>query len=138
MSNLKNKIPKWVYWVWLISIVSLGLSIASIFVAYDICWNVEMVSTAIVLGFVGIIATFVVVTNHSQIDTIKRDIDRKINTIDEQVKDMTVNLEVIQRNYIPVIQEFGKRLNTVSNDKNRKVTKSGRKDRTGNSNRTGE
>jgi hypothetical protein len=67
----QNKLPKWVYWVWLISIVALGLSLSSIFWGYDITWNVEILSTAILLTFIGILATFVVVSNYVQVKDVK-------------------------------------------------------------------
>jgi hypothetical protein len=75
-SKSKSNLPKWVYWVWLISIIAMGFSITSIFWGYNIKWNVEIVSTAIILGFVGILATFVVISNYIQV----RDIENKVNS----------------------------------------------------------
>jgi hypothetical protein len=71
--NEKIKLPHWTYWVWLISIVSLGLSLTSIFWGYNIKWNVEIVSTALMLGFVGVLATVVVVSNYNQVRDIQKD-----------------------------------------------------------------
>jgi hypothetical protein len=75
-SKSKINLPKWVYWIWLISIIALGISITSIFWGYNIKWNVEIVSTTIILGFVGILATFVVISNYVQV----RDIENKVNS----------------------------------------------------------
>jgi len=61
-----KKTPKWTYWVWLISVVALGLSISAIFISADMKCNVEVVSISIILGFVGILATFVVISNYVQ------------------------------------------------------------------------
>ena len=54
-SKIKNfkQLPKWVYWVWIIAIISIGLSIISIFfrVSPYTNLNVEIVSIGIVLMF---------------------------------------------------------------------------------------
>jgi hypothetical protein len=70
--------PKWVYWVWLISLVAFGFSITSMYRAYNIKWNIEIISTAIILGFMGIIATFIVVSNYAQLQAVKKEFDNKI------------------------------------------------------------
>ncbi|MDR1973719.1 MAG: hypothetical protein LBQ31_03485 [Bacteroidales bacterium] len=81
--KIKTVLPKWVYWVWLISIVAIGLSIAAIFTNYSIKCNVEVVSTSIILAFVGIIATFIVVSNYAQVKDIKDDTAEKIKKMNE-------------------------------------------------------
>ena len=72
-----NKLPKWVYWVWLIAIVAIGLSLASFFchIAPNTKWHVEAVSVGIVLTFVGLLATFVVVSNYVQLKNTEDKVD---------------------------------------------------------------
>jgi uncharacterized membrane protein (DUF485 family) len=87
------KLPKWVYWVWLISIVALGFSVASIYANYAIKWNVEIVSTGIVLGFVGILATFVVVGNYSMVSDIRMDLEKRIEDVEDVKNDLSKRIE---------------------------------------------
>jgi predicted RNase H-like nuclease (RuvC/YqgF family) len=91
--NSKTKmLPKWVYWVWLVSLASFGLSISCIFFGYNIKWNVEIVSTSIILTFVGVLATFVVVSNYAQTKDIQRDFENKVKEIKEQFGDIEKKL----------------------------------------------
>jgi hypothetical protein len=84
--NTKAHIPKWVYWVWLISIIAIGLSIAAIYMNSGIMWNVESVSISIVLGFVGILATFIVVSNHAQVKGVKDEFLRKEKALQGKIE----------------------------------------------------
>ena len=94
-----KSLPCWVYWVWLIAIVSLSLSLlcCCVFVFPYTNWEVNAVSTGIVLTFVGILATFVVISNYMQVkdvkdeykdslSTIKLEYDAKINTLEEKME----------------------------------------------------
>jgi hypothetical protein len=96
--------PCWVYWVWLIAIVSLGGSIAALFVGVTshVRWNVETVSLSIILAFVGILATFVVISNYMQVKevkdefeiktiAIKKDCDDKIDELKTKIKELLEN-----------------------------------------------
>jgi hypothetical protein len=89
--NVNRKIPKWVYWIWLISIIALGLSLTSIFWGYNIKWNVEIISTSIILAFVGILATFVVVSNYAQVKEIKDEFKSKITEIEKETTKLIDN-----------------------------------------------
>ena len=99
--NFKN-LPKWFYWVWLIAIISIGLSICTIFISVyqHINWNVEVVSTSIILAFVGIIATFVVISNYSQTRDFKDIVEKRIiefeNTFYNKIKTTEQNFLKIQ------------------------------------------
>jgi predicted Holliday junction resolvase-like endonuclease len=83
IENSKKSIPKWVYWVWLIVIIALGLSVASLFIKVSYNWNVELVSTSIILTFVGILATFIVVGNYMQVRDIKSEIKDRIDALEK-------------------------------------------------------
>jgi len=88
------KVPKWVYWVWLPTIISLAISIACFlqFVFPHVEWDVSAVSVGIVLTFVGILATFVVVNNYMQV----RDIEKKTdNIVNEKVMEIYKEFEKI-------------------------------------------
>ncbi|MDR1339216.1 MAG: hypothetical protein LBK58_04085 [Prevotellaceae bacterium] len=86
VKNMDNwKIPKWVYWVWLIVIIAIGLSIAAICMDSGIMWNVEIVSTSIVLCFVGILATFIVVNNFAQVEKIERQFKSEVGEMNDEL-----------------------------------------------------
>ena len=80
------KLPRWVYWVWLVSIISLAFSLVHCFnlVFPYVYWTVETVSIGIVLGFVGILATFVVVGNYMQV----KHAEDKVEKLSEKVKQL--------------------------------------------------
>jgi hypothetical protein len=73
--------------------ISLGLSIAAIFVSADIKWNVEIVSTAIILAFVGILATFVVISNYAQVKELERKVTDSEGRIGRKVADLEGKIE---------------------------------------------
>jgi len=86
-----KKIPKWVCWVWLVSVIALALSTASLFIRIDYKWNVELVSTTIALAFVGILATFTVVSNYMQVKNVEDKVLRledKVTQIEKQISDL--------------------------------------------------
>jgi len=88
-----KSIPQWVYYVWLIAIASLALSITAFFICVFpfVTWNVETVSIGIVLGFVGILATFIVVSNYAQVKDIERKFDKKIKEVDKRIEKLDEN-----------------------------------------------
>ena len=83
--NSRNALPKWVYWVWLISILGLGLAVASLFIRVSYRWNVELVSTAIILTFVGLLATFIVVSNYAHVKDIENRFSNKLVILHEDL-----------------------------------------------------
>jgi hypothetical protein len=91
----EKKLPRWVYWVWLISIVALCFSFASIFSRYSIKWNIEIVSTSIILTFIGIIATFIVVGNYVQVIKIENQFNERIKEIEDNFDVRTEALKTI-------------------------------------------
>jgi uncharacterized membrane protein (DUF485 family) len=91
-------LPEWVYWVWLIAIISLVFSIITLFI--DVIphtdWNIEVVSLSIVLGFVGILSTFIVVGNYSHVKEIERKFDKKTKEIEDlrsELDDVKIKIE---------------------------------------------
>lgn len=77
--SANTRFPNWVYWVWVLAIISIGLSIASFFGVYhNVTWNVETVSLSIILAFVGILATFVVISNYSHVKEVEHTFDAKM------------------------------------------------------------
>jgi len=78
----KAKYPKWVCWFCLISIISLALSVSTFYMNSNLIWNVEIVSVSIVLAFVGILATFIVVSNYSQVKNIESNFDKKVKNLE--------------------------------------------------------
>jgi hypothetical protein len=99
---LEKNTPKWVYWVWTISIIALGLSLTSIFWGYNIKWNVEVISTAIILTFVGVLATFVVIGNYAQVKDIKDEFRKQMDISSkmeqELKKEIEIQVELTKRN----------------------------------------
>jgi hypothetical protein len=77
------------YWV---SGFSFLLSIIAICGAF-ICKNTVIVEESIVLTFVGILATFVVVSNYSQVHSIENKVNSYINSI-QSIKDDLINSQV--------------------------------------------
>jgi hypothetical protein len=97
-------LPAWVYWVWLISIIALGLSISSIFYGYNIKMDIKIVSTAIILGFVGILATFIVVSNYMQVKSVqdemvvfRNSVQDEMNIVRGEIKTMEAEMNTIIR-----------------------------------------
>lgn len=79
--------------MWLISIVALGLSITSTFWRYNIKWNIEIISTTVILTFVGILATFVVVSNYAQVKDVKEEVKTQITEIKDGFE-KRINIEM--------------------------------------------
>jgi len=90
--QLKNKnLQCWIFWAWIIAIVSLGISITVFFMK----WNANNASLSIVLGFVGILATFVVISNYVQVKEIKDKFDsyqQRMQSIQYDVINLQVGL----------------------------------------------
>ena len=104
----KRNIPKWVYWVWLISIIAFGFSIAALFIRISYNWNVEFLSRAIILAFVGILATFIVISNYAQVKEVKDEFKTKVagieRMIDEKVSDVNTKMNNNHQKYIQIIR----------------------------------
>ena len=86
----KVNLPMWVYFVWLFAVISLALSLLCffVFVFPNTKWDVNAVSVAIILAFVGILATFVVVNNHIQLKQTEDKIDDKYKEIETLLSDI--------------------------------------------------
>jgi hypothetical protein len=120
-SNRPKKMPSWVYWTWLISIVSLGFSIAAIFSCYSIKWNVEVVSTAIILTFVGVLATFVVISNYVQVKDIERKFDDKIRGVNSDFSLRMDRVNKIANEGDVKMLEYEIRVNKIANENDVKI-----------------
>ena len=92
--NKKDSIPCWGISIGIIASVAIVLSVlcCSVFVFPNVNWDVNAVSTAIILAFVGILSTFVVVNNYSQLNSAKNETQAKVleikNEFDKQINDM--------------------------------------------------
>ena len=106
ISSSGKKLPCWVYWVWLIVIVSLGLSVSSLFIRVGYNWNVEIVSISIILAFVGILATFVVISNYAQAREIKNEYDKKTKELESKFEEKTVVVENKFKSEIQAIEKL--------------------------------
>ena len=93
-------LPKWVYWLCLISIVSFGLSITCFFICINphITWSIETASLTIILAFVGILATIVVISNFSQVNRIEENVKENVHQINKIVKDVKDRLVRVENN----------------------------------------
>ena len=109
--ELNARFPRWVIWVWLIAIVAIGLSLISIFfsVAPNTKWNVEIVSTSIILAFVGVLATFVVVSNYMQ---LKRTEDR-VEALQTQLGSQSEKLINLETSNKTLSDNFSKTKNII-------------------------
>jgi len=118
-----KQLPKWVYWVWIISIFSLGFSITCCFkfIFPFTNWNVSAVSVGFVLGFVGILATIVLINNYSQVQQVKQDtkdeIAQIINKTDDRIRilksdfDENINrIDKLQSDLDRIPEEINKRI----------------------------
>jgi cell division protein ZapA (FtsZ GTPase activity inhibitor) len=94
-TGIKKALPKWVYWVWSIAIVSSGFAITALFIGVTpyVCWNVETVSLSIILTFVGILATVIVVSNYSQVKEIRNEFEIRIKNIEGKFEKQTEKLD---------------------------------------------
>jgi hypothetical protein len=79
----KPNFTTWFLVIAVISVIALGLAITSFFMGVTpyVNWNVETVSLSIILAFVGILATFVVLSNYMQVQDIKREFTQKIEKL---------------------------------------------------------
>jgi hypothetical protein len=87
----KRKIPSWL-WILLTSIVGAIIFIGAM-ILFQRCFGFEASyenGTTIVLGFVGIAATFIVVSNYAQVREIERKFENKVNEIEGNVNN-TIN-----------------------------------------------
>jgi amino acid transporter len=112
-----------VCWVWVISIVALAFSLISIFcgVAPYTNWNVEIVSLTIILGFVGILATFVVISNYAQVVEIKNEFGKRISAVenlDERIKALEEKLEKKEAS----VEKLGKEIDALEKRVEKSIT----------------
>lgn len=80
------------YWIFGISIILLG---ASLFVNIS---NVVINNQSIVLIFIGILATFIVVSNYAQVSEIKNSTDKKVQDLETETKDQIKQLNILFKN----------------------------------------
>ena len=96
-ANLKAMLKKW-NWQLFFSVCAF---IASIFTVFIIVYGnlrsdiTPYVSEGLVLIFVGVLATFVVVSNHAQVIEVKNEFDKRISDIEnlaEKMKELKAEL----------------------------------------------
>ena len=83
----------------ILSIISIILSLASFItiVAVKINYNLETVSLLSIIGFIGILATFVVVSNFSQVNRIESKMETKISELNKAVSKLLIIEEDIKQ-----------------------------------------
>nr|DAY07776.1 MAG TPA: SMODS and SLOG-associating 2TM effector domain family 5 [Bacteriophage sp.] len=83
----------------ILSVISIILSLASFItiVAVKINYNLEMVSLLSIIGFIGILATFVVVSNFSQVNRIESKMETKISELNKAVSKLLIIEEDIKQ-----------------------------------------
>jgi len=73
------------YWLFGTSLVLLGVSI------FLNCGVIDGNNVTLVLGFVGILATFIVVSNYAQVQEIKREFEKEKKNLEKFVKNLNSN-----------------------------------------------
>lgn len=83
----------------ILSVISIILSLASFItiVAVKINYNLETVSLLSIIGFIGILATFVVVSNFSQVNRIESKMETKISELNKAVSKLLIIEEDIKQ-----------------------------------------
>ena len=83
----------------ILSVISIILSLASFItiVAVKINYNLETVSLLSIIGFIGILATFVVVSNFSQVNRIESKMETKIGELNKAVSKLLIIEEDIKQ-----------------------------------------
>ncbi|MDR1544841.1 MAG: hypothetical protein LBS50_10660 [Prevotellaceae bacterium] len=95
INNLKNEVKilsekkmlfdnrGWRLFLLISFLLALTAFITTVFVKFD-C-NLEIISTSLVIAFIGALATFVVVSNFSQVISIKNDVAQTINKVNDEI-----------------------------------------------------
>lgn len=87
-----------------LSITSLILSIASFvtIIAVKVNYNLEVISLLSIIGFIGILATFVVVSNFSQVNRIEGKMELKISELNNVVTQLLATSEEVRQIQIEI------------------------------------
>jgi hypothetical protein len=110
LSENRSQKTKRIIWVWIISISALVLSLISIVFLNHSPHDLTMLATTLIIALLGGLATFVVVSNFSQVNNIEKKIEQRLDFIDgvalqlnnlekdierikEQIKNQSTNIE---------------------------------------------
>jgi hypothetical protein len=97
------------------AIVALGMAVTALFIGVTpyVRWNVEIVSVSIILAFVGILATFIVVGNYSQVKEIEGKFDEKVKILDTKQKE-TEDFTNFLSQYTMGVADYLQALNSIN------------------------
>ena len=76
----------------LLIIIALSIIVLIYLSAFSII-SFELSNETIVLTFVGILATFIILNNHSQVDEVKDNYDRKIKSLDDVITSILSSID---------------------------------------------
>ncbi|MDR1544370.1 MAG: hypothetical protein LBS50_08210 [Prevotellaceae bacterium] len=98
IEKLENRtIPKWVYWVWIISILGLLFSLVSILFLNHGNNILITIATTLILSFVGILATFIVISNYAQVKEIEIKFKVENEKLEKRIKIQELNNQENER-----------------------------------------
>jgi hypothetical protein len=103
-------ISKW-SWAWFFVILSFAFSLASLIVVVccNINWNLELISSGIAFAFIGVLATFIVISNFMQV----KEIEEKVKETDKKYDDIKDEIEA-SKFYTDMSISFNDMLNNMA------------------------
>ena len=78
----------------LLLIIAISIIVLIYLSAFSVI-SLELEKETIVLTFVGILATFIILNNHSQVDEVKDNYDRKIKSLDDVITSILSSVDPI-------------------------------------------
>ena len=78
----------------LLLIIAISIIVLIYLSAFSVI-SLELENETIILTFVGILATFIILNNHSQVDEVKDNYDRKIKSLDDVITSILSSLDPI-------------------------------------------
>ena len=78
----------------LLLIIAISIIVLIYLSAFSVI-SLELENETIILTFVGILATFIILNNHSQVDEVKDNYDRKIKSLDDVITSILSSVDPI-------------------------------------------
>ena len=78
----------------LLLIIAISIIVLIYLSAFSVI-SLELENETIILTFVGILATFIILNNHSQVDDVKDNYDRKIKSLDDVITSILSSVDPI-------------------------------------------
>ena len=78
----------------LLIIIAISIIVLIYLSAFSVI-SLELENETIILTFVGILATFIILNNHSQVDEVKDNYDRKIKSLDDVITSILSSVDPI-------------------------------------------